>query len=36
MLIELGPHFILDCRYGGVYLRLGKRDWWLGRWEVRP
>lgn len=32
MLIEIGSVFVFDCyRYGGgLYVRLGRRDWWWG------
>lgn len=27
LVFQLGPHFILEFGGGGLYLRLGKRDW---------
>jgi hypothetical protein len=30
MLLEIGSRFIFDCRHGGLYIRLGNRDWWWG------
>jgi hypothetical protein len=30
MLIKIGRGFELEVMGGGVYLRIGHRDWWLG------
>jgi hypothetical protein len=30
MLLQIGSGFVFDWRRGGLYIRLGQRDWWWG------